>query len=82
MQLLDGGNQVAGQTTLDLCNGRYPSEALHSARLQVVEYDAAAIYLVNRKTLALAMVREAGYPEGSAHASDLQVGHGIVGWVA
>ena len=39
VQLLDGGNQVSGQTTLDLCNGRYPSEALRSARLQVVEYD-------------------------------------------
>ena len=39
VQLLDGGNQVTGQTTLDLCNGRYPSEALRSARLQVVEYD-------------------------------------------
>jgi hypothetical protein len=40
VQLLDGGNQVSGQTTLDLCNGRYPSEALRAARLQVVEYDA------------------------------------------
>ena len=39
VQLLDGGNQVSGQTTLDLCNGRFPSEALRSARLQVVEYD-------------------------------------------
>jgi hypothetical protein len=39
VQLLDGGNQVTGQTTLDLCNGTYPSEALRSARLQVVEYD-------------------------------------------
>ena len=41
VQLLDGGNQVSGQTTLDLCNGRFPSEALRSARLQVVEYDGA-----------------------------------------
>lgn len=39
VQLLDGGNQVTGQTTLDLCNGTYPSESLRSARLQVVEYD-------------------------------------------
>ena len=39
VQLLDGGNAVSGQTTLDLCNGTYPSEALRSARLQVVEYD-------------------------------------------
>lgn len=41
VQLLDGGNQVSGQTTLDLCNGHYPSESLRSARLQVVEYDGA-----------------------------------------
>src|SRR3954452_22309441 len=39
VQLLDGGNQVTGQTTLDLCNGTYASEGLRSARLQVVEYD-------------------------------------------
>ena len=39
VQLLDGGNQVNGQTTLDLCNGTYPSEALRTARLQVVEND-------------------------------------------
>jgi hypothetical protein len=41
VQLLDGGNAVTGETTLDLCNGTYPSEALRSARLQVVEYDGA-----------------------------------------
>jgi hypothetical protein len=42
VQLLAGGNQVSGETTLDLCNGDFPSEALRSARLQVVEYDATA----------------------------------------
>src|SRR2546423_3960405 len=57
-------------------------EAILKALRQVVEYDAASIYLVNRKTLALEMVREVGYPEGSEHAFDLQVGQGIVGWVA
>jgi hypothetical protein len=41
VQLLDGGNQVSGQITLDLCNGTYPSEALRTARLQVVEYDGS-----------------------------------------
>lgn len=41
VQLLPGGNLVAGQTTLDLCNGTYPSESLRSARLQVVEYDGS-----------------------------------------
>lgn len=38
VQLLDGGNLVTGQTTLDLCNGTFASEALRTARLQVVEY--------------------------------------------
>jgi len=37
VQLLDGGNLDTGETTLDLCNGTYPSEALRGARLQVVE---------------------------------------------
>ena len=49
---------------------------------QVVDYDAASIYLVNRKTLALELVAEQGYPEGSERAFQLQVGQGIVGWVA
>jgi hypothetical protein len=35
--LLPGGDQVAGETTLDLCNGVYPSESSRSARLQVAE---------------------------------------------
>lgn len=38
VELLGGGRDVVGQTTLDLCNGHYPSEALRTARLQVVEY--------------------------------------------
>jgi len=33
--LLDSGNLVAGQVTLDLCNGTYASEALRTARRQV-----------------------------------------------
>jgi hypothetical protein len=33
--LIPGGNLVAGQVTLDLCNGTYPSEALRTAREQV-----------------------------------------------
>ena len=49
---------------------------------QVVDYDAAAIYLVNRTTLALELVSQVGYPEGSDDAFQLQVGQGIVGWVA
>ena len=57
-------------------------ETIFKALRQVVQYDAAAIYLVNRNTLALEMVREVGYPGNSEHAFDLQVGQGIVGWVA
>jgi hypothetical protein len=38
--LLPGGDRVVGETTLDLCNGAYGSEALRSARLQVAEGDA------------------------------------------
>ena len=57
-------------------------EAIFTSLRQVVRYDAAAIYLVNPRTLALELVRELGYPTGSEHAFDLQVGQGIVGWVA
>ena len=57
-------------------------EAIFRTLQQVVHYDAAAIYLVNRKTLALELVRELGYPDGSDEAFGLQVGQGIVGWVA
>jgi sigma-B regulation protein RsbU (phosphoserine phosphatase) len=57
-------------------------EAIFKSLRQVVNYAAAAIYLVNRKTLALELVSESGYPEGSDDAFRLQVGQGIVGWVA
>jgi hypothetical protein len=36
---LPGGNQVANQTTLDVCNGTFPSESLRTARLQVAAGD-------------------------------------------
>lgn len=39
VELLPGGNQTGDQPTLDLCNGSFPSEALRSARLQVVAVD-------------------------------------------
>ncbi len=57
-------------------------ETIFTSLHQVVNYDAAAIYLVNRGTQALEMVREIGYPRGSEEAFSLQVGQGIVGWVA
>jgi hypothetical protein len=40
VQLIPGGNQVADQVTLDLCNGSFPSESLRKARLQVAAVDA------------------------------------------
>jgi sigma-B regulation protein RsbU (phosphoserine phosphatase) len=57
-------------------------ETIFGALRQVIDYDAAAIYLVERGTEVLQMVSEAGYPEGSESAFDLQVGQGIVGTVA
>jgi serine phosphatase RsbU (regulator of sigma subunit) len=57
-------------------------EEIFKALLQVVDFDAVAIYLVNRKTHALELVSQVGYPEGSEEAFQIQVGQGIVGWVA
>src|SRR5437773_710950 len=57
-------------------------EAILKSLREVVNYDAAAIYLVNRSTLALELARDVGYPEGSEGAFGLQIGQGIVGWVA
>ena len=36
---ITNGDSVVGTTTLDLCNGTYPSETLRTARFQVVEID-------------------------------------------
>jgi serine phosphatase RsbU (regulator of sigma subunit) len=57
-------------------------EAIFRSLRQVVQYDAAAIYLVTRGTQRLELVRDTGYPEGSDEAFRLSVGEGIVGWVA
>jgi serine phosphatase RsbU (regulator of sigma subunit) len=57
-------------------------EAIFRALRQVVKYDAVVIYLLNRSTRRLELVREIGYPEGSEEAFQLMVGEGIVGWVA
>lgn len=57
-------------------------EEIFKSLRQVVDYDAAAIYLVQRGTGVLEMVSEHGYPMGSEHAFELQMGQGIVGWVA
>ncbi len=57
-------------------------EAIFTGLRQVVDFDASAIYLITRGTEVLEMVSEHGYPEGSESAFDLQIGQGIVGWVA
>lgn len=57
-------------------------DAILTSLRQVVNYDAAAIYLVNRATRALELVNEVGYPSGSEEAFGLMVGQGVVGWVA
>jgi len=49
---------------------------------QVVEFDGAAVYLVNKKTQAIECAAQVGYPEGSEEAFGLRVGVGLVGWVA
>ena len=41
-------------------------DAIFKSLHQVVDYDAAAIYLVNRKTQALELVSQVGYPAGLA----------------
>ncbi|MEY4069873.1 MAG: hypothetical protein RL721_487 [Candidatus Eisenbacteria bacterium] len=57
-------------------------EAIITGLRQVVDFDAAAVYLVARDTASLEMVSDLGYPEGSEVAFELQMGEGIVGWVA
>lgn len=57
-------------------------EAIFRSLRQVVRYAAAAIYLVNRSSQRLELVRESGYPVGSDEAFRISVGEGIVGWVA
>ena len=57
-------------------------EAIFKSLRQVIDYDAAAIYLVGRGTNALELVSHAGYPDGSEAAFQLNIGQGLVGWVA
>lgn len=49
---------------------------------QVVAYDAAAVYLLDRRTQALERVAAVGYPAGTDEAFGLRVGEGLSGWVA
>jgi len=43
LDVIPGGDQVRGTSTLDLCNGAFPSESLRTARLQVAASDAQGI---------------------------------------
>ncbi len=49
--VIPGGDQVAGQATLDLCNGTYPSEALRTARLQVAASTASGDTLLSTEAV-------------------------------
>ncbi len=75
--LLDVSRALAAPLDLDEV-----IRAIFEALRQVVRYDAGAVYLVNRATQNLEAVSAVGYPEGSEEAFGLQVGQGIVGWVA
>lgn len=57
-------------------------EAIVMALRQVVNYDAASIYLADPRSGELKLVSEVGHPDGSEEVFALQMGQGIVGWVA
>ena len=78
VQLLDGGNLVKGQTTLDLCNGRYPSESLRSARLQVVEYDGAGSGVLSTEAVLYRHGRDAVQAMGEVRSVAKACPHGPV----
>jgi hypothetical protein len=54
VSLLQGGNQVAGQVTLDLCNGTYASESLRTARRQVDLTDPAGNLVLSTEAVLYA----------------------------
>jgi len=58
-------------------------ETMLRALREVVQYDAAAVYLLEPSTQTLELVSDAGYPEdsGSDEAFGLRLGDGIIGWV-
>ncbi len=78
VQALVGGDQVSGQTTLDLCNGTFASESLRSARLQVAVVDAQGDTPIS--TEAVAYVNPAAtlqaFTELKATAANCPVGPG------
>lgn len=48
---ITGGDQVAGQPTLDLCNGTYPSESQRTARLQVAAVDGGGFTVLSTEAV-------------------------------
>jgi hypothetical protein len=52
VQQLQNGDQVSGQPTLDVCNGRFPSESLRTARLQVVGVDSQGNTVLSTETVS------------------------------
>lgn len=51
VETIPGGDRVAGEATLDLCNGTYPSEALRTARLQVAGLDVVGDALLSTEAV-------------------------------
>lgn len=50
--LIQGGNSVTGEATLDLCNGTFPSESLRTAREQVAAVDAQGNDVLSTEAVA------------------------------
>jgi Protein of unknown function (DUF2510) len=59
---INGGTEVAGGATLDLCNGTFPSESLRTARLQVAGADAQGTMLLSTEAVLYST------PAGAAQA--------------
>jgi sigma-B regulation protein RsbU (phosphoserine phosphatase) len=57
-------------------------DAIFKSLHQVVDYDAAAIYLVNRRSHEIELVSQVGFPAGCECQAQIQIGEGIMGWVA
>ena len=51
---IDGGLQVQGETTLDLCSGKFPSESLRQARVQVVGIESDGTVGLSTETVRYA----------------------------
>jgi hypothetical protein len=51
VQLIDFGNTVSGDPTLDICNGTFPSETLRRARLQDVAFDGRGRTLLSTEAV-------------------------------